>query len=216
MGRGLRLLLTFLTLPMCPDLNEPAERSIYREDGDLAVGLRRRDPVAMEVLYDRLGRQAFGLAYRILGDGPAAEDVVQEAFLTVWRQADRIDAARGKLSSFVLTVVHHKAIDALRAKRGQVARQVSTDVAEIEKAGGDVSERVMQSLNRDEVRAALAAVPDEQRRAIELAYYEGLTHLEIAGALGLPLGTVKSRLRLGLEKMRSALRAGSGDELRRS
>jgi len=170
----------------------------------------------MEVLYDRLGRQAFGLAYRILGDGPAAEDVVQEAFLTVWRQADRIDAARGKLSSFVLTVVHHRAIDALRAKRGQVARQVCAELAEIERPGADVSERVIQSLNRDEVRAALAAVPDDQRRAIELAYYEGLTHLEIADALGLPLGTVKSRLRLGLEKMRSALRAGSGDELRRS
>jgi len=201
---------------MCPDLNEPAERSIYREDGDLAAGLRRRDPVAMEVLYDRLGRQAFGLAYRILGDGPAAEDVVQEAFMTVWRQADRIDAARGKLSSLVLTVVHNKAIDAFRARQGRVARQVSTDVAEIEKAGGDVSERVIQSLNRDEVRAALAAVPDDQRRAIELAYYEGLTHIEIAEALGVPLGTVKSRLRLGLEKMRSALRSGSGDELRRS
>lgn len=170
----------------------------------------------MEVLYDRLGRQAFGLAYRILGDAPSAEDVVQEAFLTVWRQADRIDVARGKLSSFVLTVVHHKAIDALRVKRGQVARQVSVDLAEIEKTGADVSERVLQSLNRDEVRAALAAVPDDQRRAIEMAYYEGLTHLEIAEALGLPLGTVKSRLRLGLEKMRSALRAGSGDELRRS
>jgi RNA polymerase sigma-70 factor (ECF subfamily) len=201
---------------MCPDPTEPAERSIFREDGDLAAGLSRRDPLAMEVLYDRLARQAFGLAYRILGDGPAAEDVVQEAFLTVWRQADRIDVARGKLSSFVLTLVHHKAIDAVRARRGQVARQVSVDVADIEKAGADVSERVMQSLNRDEVRSALAAVPDDQRRTIEMAYYEGLTHVEIAEALGLPLGTVKSRLRLGLEKMRSALRAESSDELRRS
>jgi RNA polymerase sigma-70 factor, ECF subfamily len=142
--------------------------------------------------------------------------VVQEAFLTVWRQAERIDAERGKLNSFVLTIVHHKAIDALRVKRGQTARQVPTDVAEMEKPGADISERVIQSLNRDEVRAALAAVPDDQRRAIEMAYYEGLTHIEIAEALSLPLGTVKSRLRLGLEKMRSALRAGSGDELRRS
>ena len=83
----------------------------------------------MEALYDRLSRQAFGLAYRILGDGPSAEDAVQEAFLTVWRQAERVDAARGKLSSFVLTVVHHKAIDALRARRGQMARQVSLDPA---------------------------------------------------------------------------------------
>jgi len=200
---------------MSPDLNEPSERSTYREDGDLAAGLRRREPLAMEVLYDRLGGQAFGLAYRIMGDGLSAEDVVQEAFLTVWRQADRIDTARGKLSSFVLTLVHHKAIDALRARRGQVARQVPVDVADIEKPGADVSERVLQSLNRDEVRAALAAVSDDQRRAIEMAYYEGLTHVEIAEALELPLGTVKSRLRLGLEKMRAVLKVGSGDELRR-
>jgi len=200
---------------MSPDLNEPAQRIIYREDGDLAAGLRRREPLAMEILYDRLGGQAFGLAYRIMGDGPSAEDVVQEAFLTVWRQAERIDTARGKLSSFVLTLVHHKAIDALRVRRGQVTRQVPVDVADIEKAGADVSERVLQLLNRDEVRAALAGVPDDQRRAIEMAYYEGLTHVEIAEALELPLGTVKSRLRLGLEKMRAVLRIGSGDELRR-
>ena len=79
---------------MSPDLSDASERNIYREDGDLADGLRRRDPLAMEVLYERLGRQAFGLAYRILGDGPSAEDVVQEALLAVWRQADRIDTAR--------------------------------------------------------------------------------------------------------------------------
>ncbi len=170
----------------------------------------------MEVLYDRLSRQAFGLAYRILGDGPSAEDVVQEAFLTLWRQAERIDTARGKLSSLVLTLVHHKAIDALRAKRDQLARQQSADLTQIEKVGADVSERVLQSLTRGEVRAALAAVPADQRRTIEMAYYEGLTHVEIAEALELPLGTVKSRLRLGLEKMRAALKTGFGDELRRS
>jgi RNA polymerase sigma-70 factor (ECF subfamily) len=201
---------------MSPDLDDAPERNIYSEDGDLAAGLRRRERLAMEVLYDRLSRQAFGLAYRIMGDGPSAEDVVQEAFLTVWRQAERIDTARGKLNSFVLTLVHHKAIDALRARRGQVSRQVPVDVMEIEKSGADVSERVLQSLSRDEVRGALAALPGDQRRAIEMAYYEGLTHVEIAEALALPLGTVKSRLRLGLEKMKAVLRIGSGDELRRS
>ena len=162
----------------------------------------------MEVLYDRLGRQAFGLAYRILGDGPSAEDVVQEAFLTLWRQADRVDSARGKLSSLVLTIVHHKAIDALRAKRGLSARQLPIEVGAIEKPGSDVAERVLASLSRDEVRKALAAVPEDQRRTIDMAYYEGLTHVEIGEALGLPLGTVKSRLRLGLDKMRTALRVG--------
>ena len=198
-------------LHRCPDLKDSDPRNTYSEDGDLAAGLRRREPLAMEVLYDRLNRQAFGLAYRILGDGPTAEDVVQEAFLTLWRQAERIDAARGKLSSFVLTLVHHKAIDAQRARKGQVARQLSVEVADVEKAGADVTERVLQSLNRVEIRAALAAVPDDQRRTIELAYYEGMTHVEIAEALECPLGTVKSRLRLGLEKMRTALRIGQAE-----
>jgi len=201
---------------MSPDPGEPSARNTYREDGDLAAGLRRREPLAMEVLYDRLSRQAFGLAYRILGDGPSAEDVVQEAFLALWRRAERIDPARGKLSSLVLTLVHHRAIDVLRANRGQQSRQMSVDLAEVEKIDADVSERVLQSLSRDNVRAALAGVPDDQRRAIEMAYFEGLTHIEIAEALELPLGTVKSRLRLGLEKMRAALKTGFGDELRRS
>src|SRR6266545_1628113 len=201
---------------MSPDLPEPSQRNIYREDGGLADGLRRRDPLAMEVLYERLGRQAFGLAYRILGDGPSAEDVVQESLLTVWRQADRIDTARGRLNSFVMTVVHNKAIDALRVNRGQQARQISVDFAEVVKVGADFSERVLQSIAGGEVREALSKLPEDQRRPIEMAYYEGLTHVEIADALGLPLGTVKSRLRLGLDKMRTAMKSGTGDELRRS
>ena len=87
----------------------------------------------MEALYDRLSRQAFGLAYRILGDGTSAEDVVQEAFMTVWRQSESIDPARGKLTSLLMTVVHHKAIDALRAQRGQSIRQASLDFDALEK-----------------------------------------------------------------------------------
>jgi RNA polymerase sigma-70 factor (ECF subfamily) len=161
----------------------------------------------MEVLYDRLGRQAFGLAYRILGDGGAAEDAVQEAFLTVWRQSDRVDPARGKLTSFVLTVVHHKAIDALRARKGQVSRQVSLDPALIEKAGPDVTERALLSLDRDAINQALQDLPDEQRQPVVLAYFEGMTHVEISEKLSVPLGTVKSRMRLALDKLRLALGA---------
>lgn len=170
----------------------------------------------MEILYDRLSREAFGLACRILGDLPSAEDVVQEAFLIVWRQANRLDTNRGKLSSFVMTVVHHKAVDALRARRGQTARLMPLDVMIVEKQDADVSEGVLRSLRREAVRDALASVPDEQRKAIELAYFEGMTHVEIAQTLDLPLGTVKSRLRLGLDKMRAALGPGQGDDLRRS
>jgi len=159
----------------------------------------------MEQLYDRLGRQAFGLAYRIVGDGPSAEDVVQEAFLTLWRNAERLDPARGKVTSFVLTLVHHKAVDLLRARRGQPARDPSVEPEALERAGPDVAEAVAASLNGQAVRESLKSLPAEQRQAIEMAYFEGMTHVEIAEKLELPLGTVKSRLRLGLEKLRSTL-----------
>lgn len=192
--------------PEGTDLDVHAGRTTYTGDDDLAIGLRRKDPDAVEVLYERLGRQAFGLAYRILGDGPAAEDVVQEAFLTVWRQADRVDPARGKLSSFVMTVVHHKAIDNLRVRRGITARQVSLDPGILEKQGPDVSERVLQTMDRDAVRAAILGLPDDQRTAVQMAYFEGLTHVDISEKTGIPLGTVKSRLRLALVKMRATLR----------
>ncbi len=165
----------------------------------------------MELLYDRLGGQAFGLAYRILGDGPSAEDVVQEAFLSLWRQAERLDPARGKVGSFLMTVVHHKAIDLLRSRRGEMMRRDPNplDPPAFAQEGSDVLESVAESLERDAVRSALQSLPEEQRRPIELAYFEGLTHVEIADKLAIPLGTVKSRLRLGLEKMRQALAMGT-------
>jgi len=158
----------------------------------------------MELLYERFGRLAFGLAYRILGDGPSAEDAVQEAFLTVWRQAERLDPARGRVGSFLMTVVHHKAIDLLRSRHGQAARSVPLDPATIEAQEADVLDRVATSMGAAAAREALRSLPQEQREPIELAYFEGMTHVEIAEALGVPLGTVKSRLRLGLERMRSA------------
>lgn len=186
------------------DLTGEGSRTTDWDDNDFAEGMRRRDPKAVEALYNRYCRRAFGLAYRILGDGPSAEDVVQEAFLTVWRQADRIDSARGKLSSLLMTVVHHKAIDVLRSRRGQTARHLPTDPGVIEHAA-DTLDSVEQSLDREAVRDVLSALPPEQLEPIRLAYFEGLTHVEIAERLALPLGTVKSRLRLGLQKMRSAL-----------
>lgn len=188
------------------DLAGGANRTTGGEDEILAEGIRRRDPRAMEALYDRHSRQAFGLAYRILGEGSSAEDVVQEAFLTVWRQADRIDTARGKLSSFLMTVVHHKAIDLLRSERGRTLRHLPLDPSIVEQEEGmDLSEVVAQSQGRAAIRTALSSLPPEQQEPILLAYFHGLTHIEIADKLAVPLGTVKSRLRLGLEKMRSAL-----------
>lgn len=158
----------------------------------------------MEALYDQYSRRAFGLAYRILGDGPSAEDVVQEAFLILWRQADRLDPARGKVSSFLMTVVHHKAIDLLRGRRGETRRD-SLDLPALAQDEADMLEGVAESQVRDAVSNALQSLPEEQRQPIELAYFKGLTHVQIAESLAVPLGTVKSRLWLGLGKMRSAL-----------
>jgi RNA polymerase sigma-70 factor, ECF subfamily len=198
-----------VNVPSEDDLSRVPERSTYEDDGDIAAGMRRRDPLAMEVLYDRYSRQAFGLAYRILGDGPSAEDVVQEAFMTVWRQAEKLDAARGKLQSYVLTVVHHKAIDVVRSRKNLASRQLSVDPPEVQQAGPDFTERVDAALDGEKVRRALELLPDDQREAVEMAYYQGLTHSEMSERLGVPLGTVKSRLRLALDKMRATLGAGS-------
>ena len=112
--------------------------------------------------------------------------------------------ARGSTTSFLMTVVHHKAVDLLRSRRGQMARHLPLDPAALEQ-GADTLEVVTQSLTGDEVRQALQSLPKEQRQTLEMAYFDGLTHVEIAETLSLPLGTVKSRLRLGLEKMRAAL-----------
>ena len=157
----------------------------------------------MEALYDRLSRQAFGLAYRMLGDTQSAEDVVQESFLSVWRAAERLDTARGKLQSYVLTVVHRRAIDALRSRKN-VAITVE-DPPDVRDERADVAERVEMVMDAQAVRSALGALPEEQKKVIEMAYYQGLTHVEIADKLTLPLGTVKSRLRLALDKVRVSL-----------
>jgi RNA polymerase sigma-70 factor (ECF subfamily) len=158
----------------------------------------------MEALYDRLSRQAFGLAYRMLGDAQLAEDVVQDAFLSIWRAAERADASRGRLQSYVLTVVHRRAIDVIRSRKANVT-QIGNDQPDIRDNKTDVAETVAMVLDAQAVRSALGGLPDEQRRVVEMAYFQGLTHVEIAEELALPLGTVKSRLRLGLDKIRAAL-----------
>ena len=159
----------------------------------------------MEALYDRLSRQAFGLAHRMLGDSQSAEDVVQDAFLSVWRAAERIDASRGKLQSYVLTVVHRRAIDVLRARKAPVTQLGAEDAPDIRDERTDVVETVTMVLDAQAVRNALGFLPEDQRRVVEMAYFRGLTHVEIAEGLALPLGTVKSRLRLALDKIRAAL-----------
>jgi RNA polymerase sigma-70 factor (ECF subfamily) len=141
----------------------------------------------------------------MLGDSQSAEDVVQDAFLSVWRAAERIDASRGKLQSYVLTVVHRRAIDVLRARKPPVTQLGGEDALDIRDERTDVVETVTMVLDAQAVRNALGALPEQQRRVVEMAYFQGLTHVEIAEGLALPLGTVKSRLRLALDKIRAAL-----------
>jgi RNA polymerase sigma-70 factor (ECF subfamily) len=160
---------------------------------------------ALQELYERHKTMAFSIAYRITGEGAAAEDAVQDAFLGAWRNAGRYEAGRATVRTWLLTIVHRRAIDVVRRRR-RPDETVEIDEAVTESLSlPDVWEQVAQGLDRDTVVRALASIPPPQREAIELAYFEGLTQSEIAGRTGVPLGTVKGRLRLGLLGLRRAL-----------
>ncbi|HEY7270745.1 MAG TPA: sigma-70 family RNA polymerase sigma factor [Dehalococcoidia bacterium] len=157
----------------------------------------------MAGLYDTYGSMAYGLACRTLGQTNEAEDVVQESFLAVWRQASRLDPARG-IRSYLLTIVHHKAVDRLRrrARRPELALDELTPIRD---EAPDPVQFAEALEDRDLVRTAMNSLPDEQRRAVEMAYFGGLTMSEVAEQLKIPIGTVKSRLRLALGHMRRTL-----------
>ena len=176
-------------------------------DDALLLAIQRRDEAALAALYDRYGRLAYGLAYRLLGERGGAEDVVQEAFLAVWRHAARYRPERGGARSWLLAIVHNAAIDRRRGRLKREATALRLDPAAVG-LEGDIEETfaaVAEGIRAEHVRRALADLPVEQRQAIELAYFGGLTHQEIAERTGTPLGTVKSRLRLGLQKLRLLL-----------
>jgi RNA polymerase sigma-70 factor, ECF subfamily len=181
------------------ELHELADEDLMQLVGD---GEAR----AFEIVFDRHGAASFSLAYRVCGRRAMAEDVVQEAFLSLWRSGARYDYTRGSVRSWVLTIVHNRAVDALR--RGAV--RDSHDVTEERAAESVAASECTESevVRRDEarnVRSALGELPPEQRQVIELAYFGGFTHTQIAQTLELPVGTVKGRMRLGLTKMRLAL-----------
>ena len=159
---------------------------------------------ALGVLYDRFGRPAYRLAFRILRDSALAEDAVQEAFLAVWRSADAYKRERAKPSTWILTVVHRRAVDIVR--REQTRRGEPLEVAP-EPVSGPADEDAVLRDRRAAVQAALTELPGEQRQALELAYYGGLTQSELAERLGVPLGTVKSRMFAGLGRLRELLAA---------
>ncbi len=179
-------------------------------DEEVMQLVQKGDPRAFELLYDRHGGAAFSLAYRIAGKQTAAEDVVQEAFLSIWRSRLRYDKTRGSVRTWVLGIVHNRAIDGLRRSTVHDRARETLDVVE---ERHEARERTDVEVARREearsVRGALNSLPDEQRKTIELAYFGGYTHTEISELLKEPLGTVKGRMRLGLEKMRRELVKGA-------
>jgi RNA polymerase sigma-70 factor, ECF subfamily len=159
----------------------------------------------LELLYDSYHRQALGVALGVLGNRGDAEDVVQEALLVAWRAREQFDPAKGSARAWFLTLVRHRAIDALRAR--QVRRTDTIDEQPQLADDTDVLGTTLASLDGEWVREALDYLPAEQRQAIELAYFAGLTHNQIAARLELPLGTVKGRVRLALDRLRIVLNA---------
>jgi RNA polymerase sigma-70 factor (ECF subfamily) len=183
----------------------------HLSDEALVALVVRSDEVALAELYDRYGRTAYGLALRILRDEALAEDAVQEAFLAVWRSAGRFLPERAKASTWILTLVHRRAVDLVR--REERRRAEALDESH-EAAGGSTEETAWLRFERERVQEALRKLPDQQREALELAYYGGFTQSELAERLGQPLGTIKSRMFAGLSRLRDLLAEGGSEEHR--
>jgi RNA polymerase sigma factor (sigma-70 family) len=181
----------------------------HLSDEALVALAARADDGALAELYERFGHIAYGLALRVVRDPALAEDAVQEAFLAVWRTAARFVPERAKASTWILTLVHRRAVDVVRREQPrrtepiEVAPQASANVTEDE---------AWLRLQRARVQDALRKLPDQQREALELAYYGGFTQSELADRLGEPLGTIKSRMFAGLARLRELLDAGGDEE----
>jgi RNA polymerase sigma-70 factor, ECF subfamily len=171
-------------------------------DEDLISLVEAADAEAFATLYDRHSRAAFSLAYRMMGERQASEDLMQDAFLKVWRSASSYRAERGSVRTWILSIVHNRGIDQIRS---QASRRRTQDKIEASAPRSQPSEAFAETLRnsqRDQVREALDTLPPEQLKILELAYFSGYTHVEISELLRLPLGTVKGRMRLGLKKIR--------------
>jgi RNA polymerase sigma factor (sigma-70 family) len=182
----------------------PMQRAFAHLSDEAVVALiARSDEQALAELYDRFGRVAYGLALRILRDAALAEDAVQEAFLTAWRRADTFMPERAKASTWLLTLVHRRAVDLVR--REERRRAEPLEAAEEHAGEAPAEDAVWLRYERERVQAALRRLPDQQREALELAYYGGFTQSELAERLGQPVGTIKSRMFSGLGRLRDLL-----------
>src|SRR3954470_927605 len=188
------------SLPATADLRALA-------DEDLMQLMRRGDARAFEVIYERHSSAAFSLAYRMTGTRGLAEDVAQDASLSIGRSGARYERARGSVRTWVLGIVHHRAIDALRRSFVHDRRRANDEgIEERLESGERTDNEVARREEAASIRSAMDTLPADQSHVIELAYFGGFTHTEIAGILEAPVGTVKGRMRLGLEKLRNQLR----------
>lgn len=206
--------------PIADSVSTPRSSASPTDKGNGSKPMVERNSGPLEVLYDRYFRQCYALAVRILSNTAMAEEVVQEVFLKLWQAPQSFDQQRGRFASWLLSVVHHRCIDELRKNKRVISGNISLDA----EGGDDFITRIPDeqkgpeevawiSEQRANVRRALTKLSDVQRRVIELAYFGGMTQMEIASYLGEPLGTVKTRIRLALQKLRLALEAeGLGAE----
>ena len=182
-------------------------------DDQLVELVAQQDAGALEALYDRYGRAAFSLARRILTEETLAQDVVQEVFLSLWRDARRFDAGRGTVATYLLSMTHHRAVDVVRREENLRRWRTSDEGLELAPdPKARVEDEVEASERRAEVRAALKDLTDPQRQALLLAYFGGYTQREVAALVGVPLGTVKTRMAAGMRKMKEALQDAGREE----
>jgi RNA polymerase sigma-70 factor, ECF subfamily len=182
---------------------EPAQkssrsRSDAADEMRLVARLRAGDQQAMSELYDRYGKVVYAVALRVLQDAAAAEDVLQDVFLQLWRNPNAFDASRGSLAAWLTVIARHRSIDRLRQRRPEI------DIEEcVITSGPDLRDETERALVVEKIRGALAEMNPAQRTALELAFFQGLTHSEIAEKTGEPLGTIKTRIRSGLQQLRA-------------
>jgi RNA polymerase sigma-70 factor (ECF subfamily) len=171
-------------------------------DEDLISLVGGSDAEAFATLYDRHGRAAYSLSYRMMGEKQAAEDLVQDAFLKVWRGAASYRTERGSVRTWILSIVHNRGIDQLRSLASRRRTQNKVEASAPTSQPSEAFAQTWRNSQREQVREALGTLPEEQLKILELAYFSGYTHVEISEMLDLPLGTVKGRMRLGLKKIR--------------
>ena len=193
--------LTERELPEPAELDRDARRA---EEAELLARIVDRDERAVEALYARYSKPLYSLAYQVTGAERFAQDVVQEVFVAVWKDAARFDPAKGSVGPWLFSLARHKAIDLVRREQNVRKRTAEVDM-ELEVAPDDVDHEAWLNLRRERVHAAIAQLTDAQRTALELAFFAGLTHVEVAERLGIPLGTAKTRIRTALLKLRDAL-----------